>query len=430
MLALPRLLDETAGRPLLVGYSGGLDSTVLLHLLANSADARRCGLRAIHVDHGMHADAHRWSSHCRHACDGLGVALTVVRVDVVRNAGHGPEGAARAARHAAFDKALGDDEVLTLAHHRDDQAETFLLRALRGSGPDGLGAMRRWRRFGRGWLWRPLLDVPRADLLAHARQHGLSWIEDPSNLETALDRNFLRHRILPLLRERWPHADAALARSAALSAEASALLDAEDARALAAVGYEDDARVIRVDGLRMLPAARRARVLRRWIDGLGLPPLPAQGVAQVEADLLDATPDADAEFAWSGATIQRWRNLLHADRQHPPLPADWQASWDGRAPLPLPGGGLLRLRGAPCFDTPLRVGARRGGERILLGGRAHSHSLKHVLQDLAIPPWQRTRLALLSDAEGRLLAVAGLVNAAEFEAWLRSHGAEVSLDSH
>ena len=97
---------------------------------------------------------------------------------------------------------------------------------------------------------------------------------------------------------------------------------------------------------------------------------------------------------------------------------------------PLPGGGLLRLRGAPCFDTPLRVGARRGGERILLGGRAHSHSLKHVLQDLAIPPWQRTRLALLSDAEGRLLAVAGLVNAAEFEAWLRSHGAEVSLDSH
>lgn len=430
MLALPRLLDETAGRPLLVGYSGGLDSTVLLHLLANSADARRCGLRAIHVDHGMHADAHRWSSHCRHACDGLGVALTVVRVDVVRNAGHGPEGAARAARHAAFDKALGDDEVLALAHHRDDQAETFLLRALRGSGPDGLGAMRRWRRFGRGWLWRPLLDVPRADLLAHARQHGLSWIEDPSNLETALDRNFLRHRILPLLRERWPHADAALARSAALSAEASALLDAEDARALAAVGYEDDARVIRVDGLRMLPAARRARVLRRWIDGLGLPPLPAQGVAQVEADLLDATPDADAEFAWSGATIQRWRNLLHADRQHPPLPADWQASWDGRAPLPLPGGGLLRLRGAPCFDTPLRVGARRGGERILLGGRAHSHSLKHVLQDLAIPPWQRTRLALLSDAEGRLLAVAGLVNAAEFEAWLRSHGAEVSLDSH
>jgi tRNA(Ile)-lysidine synthase len=430
MLALPHLLEETGGRPLLVGYSGGLDSTVLLHVLANSGDARRCGLRAIHVDHGLHADAHRWSTHCRHVCDGLDIALTVVRVDVARDEGHGPEGAARAARHAAFDKALGGDEVLALAHHRGDQAETFLLRALRASGPDGLGAMRRWRRFGRGWLWRPLLDLPHADLLDLAQQHGLSWIEDPSNVETSLDRNFLRHRILPLLRERWPHADAALARSATLSADASALLDAEDARALAAVVHDDDARLIHVDGLRMLPTARRARVLRRWIDGLGLPPLPAQGVARVEADLLDAAPDTDAEFAWSGATIQRWRNLLHADRQHPPLPVDWQVSWDGRAPLPLPGGGMLRLRGAPRFDAPLQVGARRGGERILLGGRAHSHSLKHVLQDLAVPPWQRARLPLLSDAGGRLLAVAGLVNAAEFDAWLRSNGAELSLDSN
>ena len=167
----------------------------------------------------------------------------------------------------------------------------------------------------------------------------------------------------------------------------------------------------------------------------------ATQVAQVNANVvkpltiiwvqdLDLGTVVLAPGAWSGATIQRWRNLLHADRQHPPLPVDWQVSWDGRAPLPLPGGGMLRLRGAPRFDAPLQVGARRGGERILLGGRAHSHSLKHVLQDLAVPPWQRARLPLLSDAGGRLLAVAGLVNAAEFDAWLRSNGAELSFDSN
>jgi len=279
----------------------------------------------------------------------------------------------------------------------------------------------------RGWLWRPLLDTARAELLAYAHRHGLQWIEDPGNDDIALDRNFIRHHALPLLRERWPHADAALARSATLSAQASALLDEEDARALAGIAC-DDPHDIRVDGLRSLPAARRARVLRRWIDRLGLPPLPAQAVARVEADLLDAAPDAKAAFAWAGATIQRWRNLLHAGLRHAPPPPDWQATWSGCEPLSLPGGGRLRLFGASGFDTPLQVGMRRGGERIRLAGRRHSHSLKHLLQDLDVPPWQRPGLPLLSAADGRLLAVADLVYAADFEAWLRSNDAGLRFE--
>jgi len=412
-------------RPVLVGLSGGMDSTVLLHMLAMAGGHE---LRAIHVHHGLHADADAWAMHCRALCDHLGVPLAIANVDVDTGGGRGLEAAARDARRAAFAAELRDGEVLALAHHRDDQAETFLLRALRASGPDGLGAMRRWRTFGHGWLWRPLLETPRSELLAHARQHALQWIEDPSNNDASYDRNFIRHHALPLLRERWPHADAAFARSAMLSADASALLDEEDARALTSIGC-GDARVIRVDGLRLLSSTRRARVLRRWIDGLGLPPLPAQGVSRVEADLLDAAPDAQAEFAWSGATIQRWRNLLHADLQRAPLPLDWQVAWNGREPLPLPGdGGVLRLLGASGFDAPLRVGARRGGERILLAGRAHSHSLKHLLQHLNVPPWQRARLPLLSDADGHLLAVANLVYAAEFEAWLRSNDAGLGFE--
>ena len=159
---LSPLPSDSPDSPILVGLSGGLDSTVLLHLLAHSP-LRANGLRAIHVHHGLHADADAWAAHCEALCAGFDIPLTVVRVEV-RDNGDGPEASARAARHAAFESELRDGEVIALAHHRDDQAETFLLRALRGSGADGLGAMRAWRAFSRGWLWRPLLAQPREAL--------------------------------------------------------------------------------------------------------------------------------------------------------------------------------------------------------------------------------------------------------------------------
>src|SRR5690606_16818783 len=339
-LAMPGI--EGHARAVLVGLSGGLDSIVLLHLLAMQPHIRDAGLRAIHVHHGLQAAADDWAAHCRGVCEAMAVPLQVVRVEVARDAGTGLEAAARSARRNAFTDALRDGEVLALAHHRDDQAETFLLRALRASGPDGLAAMRPWQRFGAGWLWRPLLDAPRADLLAHAQLHGLRWVEDPSNDDTAHDRNFLRHRVLPLLRDRWPAASASLARSAALASDARDLLVEGDDTALEAV-RTNDPQVLSAAALDALPPARRARVLRRWIEALGLPPLPAQGVARTGADLLAAGSDTDATFEWHGARVRRWRDLLHAGVHRAPLAPGWYADWDGREPLVLPGGGELRL---------------------------------------------------------------------------------------
>ena len=408
----------------MVAYSGGLDSSVLLHLLAQHTDLRERGLRALHVHHGLHGDADTWAAHCRETCAVLGVPLQVVQV-VVEDDGSGPEAAARSARHGAFANALGDNEVLALAHHRDDQAETFLLRALRASGVDGLAAMRPWRRYHAGWLWRPLLRLSRAELLAYAHEYQLRWIDDPSNAHDAFDRNFLRHKVMPLLRERWPNADAAFARSAGLAAEASQLLGEGDADALEAVRGDDPA-LLDVACLCALASARRARVLRRWIDDLGLPSLPAQGVATVESTLLQVRADAEACFAWEGTVIRRWRGVLHAGLVQAPLPADYQTTWDGAAPLRLPTGDTLVL--APAvgekrgFDNVLTVHARHGGERIELPGRAHSHSLKHVLQDLGVPPWSRERLPLLSDADGTLLAAGDLMYSASFDAWLHERG--------
>lgn len=410
-------------RAVLVGFSGGLDSSALLHLLAQSPAPLHNGLRAIHVHHGLHPQADAWARHCQSTCDAWSIPLRVVRVAVARD-GTGPEAAARAARHAAFAAELHDDEALALAHHRDDQAETFLLRALRASGPDGLAAMRPWRRHGRGWLWRPLLALSRGELLDYAQRQGLHWIEDPSNRDIAPDRNFLRHEVLPLLQRRWPQAGVAFARSAALSAAAADLLDDEDARALASVRC-DDPQALDVAALLQLPAARRARVLRRWIDACRLPALPAAGVDHIEAELLHAAADADARFAWSGAVVRRWRNLLHADRQRPALPAGWQCEWDGTTMLALPHGGTLQLEGAPGFDSALVVHARRGGERIALPGRSHTHALKHVLQDAGLPPWQRERLPLLSSVDGELFAAGDRILSAGFAQWLHARGASL-----
>ena len=417
------MLTPPVTNPLLVGLSGGLDSSVLLHLLTQHPATRELGLRAIHIHHGLHADADAWAAHCQAACDALAVPLTVVRVHVAADSGLGVEGAARAARHAAFADALHPDEILVLAHHQDDQAETFLLRALRGSGVDGLGAMQSWRAYARGWLWRPLLDVPRMQLLAIAQRDGLQWIDDPSNADAAFDRNFLRNRVLPILRERWPQAAAGLARSATLSAQAADLLQAEDTAGLAAARL--DAHRLRVDALLQQPAARRARVLRQWIAELELPPLPGAGIAYIESKLLPARGDAQACFEWAGARVQRWRGLLHAGPVRAPLADDFSQLWNGAQPLQLPTGDSLHLQGVAHFDAPLRVHARQGGERIQLPHRAHSHALKQVLQDAGMPPWQRARLPLLASDSGELLAAGAVMLSARMQAWLAAQSAQL-----
>ncbi len=422
MHALPALVMRNEGRPLLVGYSGGVDSMVLLHLLAMQPGMRASGLRAIHVHHGLHADADAWAAHCQRTCDALGIELIVERVQV-EDAGLGREGDARAARHAAFARVLREGEVLALAHHRNDQAETFLLRALRGSGVDGLAAMRSWRVHANGWLWRPLLETSRDALRDYAVGHGLSWIEDPSNEDASLDRNFLRTQLMPLLRTRWPNADTAFSRSATLSAEATDVLDAGDDIALASASNGED--TLAGAALQAMPAARRARVLRRWVIQHGLPPLPANGIARIEGDMLGGRADGEARFEWAGACIRHWRGRLHAQWVPLALPADWSCEWDGREILQLPTGMTLELTGATRFDTPMRAHARQGGERILLPRRAHRHSLRHVLQDRGIPPWQRIGMPLLADANGVLHAAGDSILSASMDAWLGARGARL-----
>ena len=427
-------LSEIGGRPLLVGLSGGMDSTVLLHALATSQAKSAAGLRALHVHHGLHEAADQWSEHCLRLCSSLGVPCIIEHVRVRRDSGQGMEGAARDARYAAFAKHLHGGESLVLAHHQGDQAETVLLRLLRGSGSDGLAAMRRKRKFSDGELLRPLLGLPRSQLLAYANSHGLAWCDDPSNEDDGPDRNFLRRQVMPLLQQRWPQAAISLSQSAGLLAEDSRLLGEEADRRLANVLDRDDPTVLRIPALLELDPAWRARVLRRWLDRQQLPPLRRRAFTLIAEQLLSASADSAGQYRWSGAILRRWRDGLHASWKPDALPGRWQRPWDGTGCLELPVGGTLRLkpRDAPTatrsnqvsltseFGT-CRVASRAGGERIRLPGRAHSHSLKQQLQQRHVVPWRRERMPLLFAGDGELLSAGDLIVSARLDAWCAAH---------
>ena len=407
-----RLAVELAQVPpgaLVVGFSGGMDSTALLHALTQIPTARDRGLRAIHVDHNLHADSERWTQHCRTFAASLGIAIEVIAVDVERDAGSGLEDAARRARRAAFTEHLAPGEILALAHHRDDQAETILLKLLRGAGPEGLGGMRTLRALGKGYLWRPLLGLPRAVLADYARVHALRWIEDPSNADTHLRRNFLRAEILPRLAQRWPDAHAALAHSATWARNAADLIQAQSIAALEKLRGPEPATLRWRDWL-ALPDALRDQVLRHWLRELRLGEPTHTHVAQIERQLREAAADRLPCVRWSGTEVRRYRDWLYAMRPAPSLPQNWQVDWNGST-LDLPAGGTLALQsdthGDSAFDVALRVRYRQGGERLKPAGKPHTRDLRLLLQEGGIPPWQRAQVPLIY-ADGELIAAGDL----------------------
>lgn len=398
-----------------VGLSGGLDSSVLLHALAILVRPSRpeLDLRAVHVHHGLMPEADAWVTHCAQLCEDLAVPLKVLRVDVARNAPEGLEAAARAARRAAFASMLAHGDTLALAHHLGDQAETFLMRLARRSGVDGLGAMRALANLegSPARIWRPLLSLTRVELERYARDAGLGWIVDPSNAHPRHPRNRLRSEVLPALRQVFPDFEQAIGASAALLAEESSLLFDVTRRALASVQGVDPTTLL-LDRLARLHRSLQQRVLRLWMDDLGLP---RPGLDAVNRCLEWATaPGEPGIQTWPGVRLYRYRQLLHAEPDDPLELPEHPLDWDGRSPLAWVGG-RLELAGPATSARRWRVGPRRGGERIRLCRRDQATPLKNVLQDLGIPPWERARLPLLFDASGTLLAAGDLVLSAELE---------------
>ncbi|MGC5702309.1 tRNA lysidine(34) synthetase TilS [Pseudomonas sp. NFXW11] len=391
-----------------IAFSGGLDSTVLLHVLAGLAQRQPLPpLSAVHVHHGLQAAADAWPGHCQAVCDALGLPLQVIRVEV--QPGASLERAAREARYGAFAGLTAVNELLLTAQHRDDQAETLLFRLLRGAGVRGLAAMPHIRPLGAGHLLRPLLGVSRDELEGYAAEHGLSWIEDPSNKDQQYSRNYLRHQLMPMLRARWPQAAASMSRSAAHLREAQGLLDELALMDLeAARGQEDfpwlDLPSLALGPLRQLSAARQRNALSHWLSAL------------------TRLPDSDHWVGWeslrdaTAAAQPLWRladgELHRAGERIWWLSGDWLrplgagCSWAAPdQPLQLPGNGQVYFSGqAPA--RPLQIRYRQGGEIMPIDGRGH-RDLKRLLNEARVPGFVRGRLPLLYQGES-LLGVANL----------------------
>jgi tRNA(Ile)-lysidine synthase len=400
------LLAALAAAPaagLCVAFSGGPDSTALLHALAQLPVARARGLRALHVDHGLHAGSAAWAGHCRRFCAMLALSCEVLRVQVDTGSGDGLEAAARRARYDALAAHMHEDEWLLLGHHRDDQVETVLLKLLRGAGPDGLGGMRALRPFGRGQLWRPLLGQSRQQLRDYVEVHALDCIVDPSNTDTRLARNQLRHEILPRLARHWPQAADSILHSAALCRAAA---DALRTQWLAAfdVLYDPASGSLDAAGWLALAPALREPLLDHWLHARELPAPTTAQRRQIERQC-GARAGQLPCIRWAGAELHIWKRRLWALPPARTIDPDWHACWHGE-PLPLPDGGQLSLTGAGIrLAEPLTVRLRQGGERIRPAGDAHTRELRHLFQQSQWPPWQRNICPLLY-AGDELVAVA------------------------
>ncbi|MGH8229124.1 MAG: tRNA lysidine(34) synthetase TilS [Steroidobacteraceae bacterium] len=407
--SLRALLPEYPRVALCVAVSGGLDSTALLTALASLRGVRR-QLRAVHVDHGISPHARAWAAHCRALAERLGVPLTVLAVGVRRVRGGSLEAAAREARYAGLERELAPAEVLLTAQHADDQLETVLLQMLRGAGLPGIAAMPPVAQFGRGRLARPLLRFERADIEAFARRRALEWVEDESNGDERLDRNYLRRQVIPALRARWPAASRAVGRTARHAAEGQRLLDllgsADAARA--AIGA-----ALSIRALHALGPERRRNALRYWIARSGHPLPDTRRLEELAGPLLEARPDAHPQVAWAGTVAERDGNLLTLGASADPValePHEWPlrgvpvlelAPGLGRLELAQDRHGPIDLEALP--DT-VSVRSRRGGERLRPRRGGPSRTLKALLQEARVARVERARIPLVCAGEQVLAA--------------------------
>jgi tRNA(Ile)-lysidine synthase len=404
---------------LCVAFSGGPDSSALLHALAQLPEARARGLRALHVDHGLHPDSAGWAAHCERFCAALGVPCEVLRVQVGGDTGRGVEAAARDARYAALATQLRDGEYLLLGHHRDDQAETVLLKLLRGAGPEGLGGMRALRPFGRGQLWRPLLELPRQQLRDYAEARQLDCIDDPSNRDTRLARNQLRHEILPRLAQHWPQAVDSILHSAALCRAAADALQTQWLAAFDAL-HDPASGSLDAHGWLALAPALREPLLDHWLHARGLSAPTSAQRRQIERQC-GARAGQLPCIRWAGAELHIWKGRLWALPPEVVVDTDWALSWHGE-PVALPDDGRLSLTDASIrFAEPLNVCLRRGGERIKPAGDAHTRELRDLFQQGLVPPWRRAACPLLY-AGDELVAVADRWVSARGEAIFQQAG--------
>lgn len=423
------------GRHLTLALSGGADSVALLDILAQLRASLHFSLSAVHVNHQISPNAADWAAFCARLCAGCDIPFQVVRVDLKRQPGESLEELARDARYRVFAEQQAD--FIVLAQHLDDQAETLLLQLLRGAGAKGLSAMAELRIQDSGLrtgFLRPLLDVPRRLILDYAALRGLQWVEDESNADIAYDRNYLRHRVMPVLERRFPGYHETFARASRNLAESVQLSDdlARMDRAIAVVNGN-----LRVGALRSLSGARARNLLRYWLAESGIPMPSAGRLENLQQQLCSARDDAQIHISLGDTVIRRYRGEVHLEKKTPAPQPELALTWAFQDELELPdsGGRLLfeRTTGqglslARLTAAPVTIRLRQGGERLRPDCLRPTRSLKNLLQEAGMPPWQRQRVPLLFSGE-KLVFVPGIGVDCEYQADDGEIGVVVKLET-
>lgn len=393
---------------------------MLLHLLAEYQPSLGFELHAMHVHHGLSPNADDWAAFCKKTCAQLKVPLRVVHVEVSLDDGSGIEAAARQARYQALFDAKAD--YIVLAHHQDDQAETLLLQLFRGAGVKGLAAMAMIDQERR--LLRPLIDVSREELFQYATARRLTWIEDESNLDRRYDRNYLRHELMPQIETRFKGAKKVLSRTAGHMAESAGLLDdlAGIDASCSGLAIREIRQRLPLDCLQKLSLARGRNLLRWWLSLNQLNMPNAARLEEMLNQLLSARADAVISVKISpDAHLRRYRNEVYVEYRCNSTP--FSLLWSGQSQLDLPDGSRLTFekkpgQGLACERLgidKLRVASREGGERFKPDGQRPTRTLKHLLQEANIPPWERQNLPLIY-LDDELALVPGIGVAASLQA--------------
>ena len=429
----------------LVGLSGGVDSVVLLHLLHKLSPRFSWRLSALHVHHGISQNADAWADFCADLCAQHYIPLHIEHVDIAPLRAHGIEAAARKLRHAAFAKQTCD--FVALAHHADDQAETLLLQLLRGAGVRGASAMPVLGMSKQPLLWegakspnflRPLLHCSRQEILDYAAAHQLHWMEDESNADDSYPRNFLRHRVMPLLNEKFPACRDTLARSAQHFAEASELLDdlaKLDAHPLPlSERVEANNETLDVSRLQSLSQPRAKNLLRYFMHSIGAPMPQTSQLDDMLQQLCNARQDAAVCVGYDEWQVRRYQGRVYVLRAPGDFDRNLVLPWQGESELAWPAlNTRLRFDTAPASGisleklqhAPVTLRLRHGGETLRPYPNAATRTLKNLLQEHHIPPWQRDRLPLLYCGE-ELVCVPGVAIAAEYQAAAEEAGVLLS----
>jgi tRNA(Ile)-lysidine synthase len=440
--AAGRFAAKVAGKRVLLGYSGGVDSHVLLYELARVSSVHRIAIIALHGNHQMLPKSNRWEQHCRQVCQEIGVEFRSHRLTVDFRGTGGRENILRKARYEWFQSMMDSGDVLATAHHLDDQVETVLFRLFRGTGARGLAGISPARKWGKGELYRPFRDLWRSDILAFAEHHRLEWVEDESNRDESFDRNFLRERLMPVLRSRWPGSPTTIARASRHMAATETLLEE--------IGSEDLTRwrlaadecqlsnfgKMKVSDLVAMSSERGANLLRCWGSRATHEAPTSSQLFELLRQLEGVGGPKKARLAWKSAEFRRYRDWLYLLPAQPD-PTHRIAQHTVVEPLlNLPVAGI-RLRSRRGFGSGIRISGttvpqmevRWYSQKIglRLSKDTRTRTLRNLFQERGVPPWERWRLPVLY-IDDLVAYVPGIGPAARFAARVNEPGIEFLVE--